>query len=590
MRTEDFKGVPLLALIVVLLMVPAISLPQVEAYSDFTSPVNMKDLMGWESNSGASVIKTEIRTLIYPSADIYAFGEYAEGYSRSQLKFDISGIPIGSDIILAKLWMYRLAADNWDGNVALYRVENQVWGENITAIEFDAQNLTGGENHAGKFISLGWDYLDVENQLNVDQEAGHAYSSYRLRWANDNGGEPSVGIDDGRFLVIESGLDELFITFYSSEYNGSDPYLEVVYVPPHAVSVSISPAYQSGTPGVELSYTVTVANTGNLDDNYDLTVSDNAGWGPTVFPTLLAVASGTQDIVTLTVTVPENVAGCTRDNITVIATSQADNTVSDNDSCVAHIQVVRGVEVLLEPENQLGVIGENAVFTVTVKNIGNIWENYKLENNDDAGWALKLDNDYLEIPEYENKETRLTVSVPDNENLVCTTDNLTVVATAVDNTEVTDNDNATVHAVPPWTGTATFELENLYVVRLEKNLDLNQGSRLVVKFYTYWDVFENESVIENFVPPWHVEENEKVPHPTLPWCHKSAVKKVRLDLTTDDTENVISTIATFVSTRNILNTRMTAIYMEWPFASSERRNFLMKEITDMYIQWPFAPS
>ncbi len=549
----------------------------------------MKDLMGWVSGSGASVIKTEIRTLIYPSADIYAFGEYAEGYSRSQLKFDISGIPIGSDIILAKLWMYRLAADNWDGNVALYRVENQVWGENITAIEFDAQNLTSGENHASKFISLGWDYLDVENQLNVDQEAGHTYSSYRLRWANDNGGEPSVGIDDGRFLVIESGLDELFITFYSSEYNGSDPYLEVVYVPPHAVSVSISPAYQSGTPGVELSYTVTVANTGNLDDNYDLTVSDNAGWVPTVFPTLLAVASGTQDIATLTVTVPENVAGCTRDNITVIATSHADNTVSDNDSCVAHIQVVRGVEVLLEPENQLGVIGENAVFTVTVKNIGNIWENYKLENNDDAGWALKLDNNYLEIPEYENKETRLTVSIPDNENLVCTTDNLTVVATAVDNVEVTDNDNATVHAVPPWTGTATFELENLYVVRLEKNLDLNQGSRLVVKFYTYWDVFENESVIENFVPPWHLEENEKVPHPTLPWCHKSAVKKVRLVLTTDNTEDVISTIATFVSTRNILNTRMTAIYMEWPFASSERRNFLMKEITDMYIQWPFAP-
>jgi len=585
MGTEGFRGALLSILLMVLLIAPAASLPQVEAYSGFASPVYS---MGWGSKSDASVIKTEIRTLIYPSADIYAFGEYANGYSRSQLKFDISGIPPGSGIILAKLWMYRSAADNWDGNVALYRVENQVWGENITAIEFDAQILTDGENHAGKFISPGWDNLDVENQLIVDHGAGHAYSSYRLRWANDNGGEPSAGIDDGRFLVIESGLDELFIIFYSSEYNGSDPYLEVVYVPPHVVSVSVSPAYRSGPPGEELSYTVMVANTGNLDDNYVLTVSDNAGWGPTVFPTSLALASGTEGEVTLTVTVPENVAGCTRDNITVIATSQADNTVSDNDSCVAHIQVVRGVEVLLEPENQLGVIGKNAVITVTVKNIGNIRENFKLENSDDAGWALKLDNDYLEIPEYENRETRLIVSIPDNKNLICTTDNITVIATAVDNAEVTDNDKATVHAVPSWTGTATFGLENLYVVRLEKNLDLYQGSKLVVKFYTYWNVFENESVIDNFVPPWHVEENEKVPHP-LPWCYKSAVKKVRLDLTFDNTEDVISTITSFIVTRNLLNSRLISIYMEWPFASMERRNIMMKEITDIYINWPFAP-
>ena len=587
MRTERFKDALLSTILMVLLIAPAASLPQVEAY--FASPVHVKDLMGGVSQSAALVIKTEIRTLIYPSADIYAFGEYENGYSRSQLKFDISGIPLGSDIILAKLWMYKLAADNWDGNVALYRVENQVWDENITATEFDAQTLTNEENHASKFISPDWDYLEVDNQLDVDHEAGHTYSSYRLRWANDNGGEPSAGIDDNRFLVIESGFDELFIIFFSSKYNGSDPYLEVIYVPPYAVSVSISPSYKSGTPGEELSYTVTVANTGNLNDNYVLTVGDNVGWGPTVLPTSLAVASGALDETTLTVTVPENEAGCTRDNITVIATSQADNTVSDNDSCVAHIQVVRGVEVLLEPENQFGVIGENAVFTVTVKNIGNVWENYKLENNDDVGWALKLDNDYLEIPEYENKETRLIVSVPDNENLISTTDNITVIATAVDNAEVTDNDNATLHAVPSWTGTATFGLENLYVVRLEKNLDLNQGSKLVVKFYTYWDVFENKSVNENFVPPWHVEENEKVQHPTLPWGYKSSVKKVRLDLTFDNTEDVIATVATFIVTRNILNTRMTAIYMEWPFASPEQRNVMMMEITNIYINWPFAP-
>ncbi|MBA7593793.1 hypothetical protein ES703_00726 [subsurface metagenome] len=173
----------------------------------------------------------EIRTVIYPAADVYGFSGYGTGYSRSQLKFDIRNIPSGSNILSAKLWLHRFAADNWDGNILLNGVDDQLWSENITATEFDAQTLTNEENRASKLISPGWDYLDVENQLNVDHEAGHTYSSYRLRWANDNGGEPSVGIDDGRFLVIESELDELSIIFSSSEYNGNDPYLEVVYLP-----------------------------------------------------------------------------------------------------------------------------------------------------------------------------------------------------------------------------------------------------------------------------------------------------------------------------------------------------------------------
>jgi len=169
-----------------------------------------------------------VKTIIYPTADVYAFG----GYSRSQLKFDISDIPSGSNILSARLWLYRLAADGWDGNIVLNRVDNQVWGEVITASEFDAHTLTNEENHANKFTSHGWGNLNVLNQLNVDHSAGHAYASFRLRWVNDNGSSPSIGVNDGRFLAIESRSDNLLIVFYSREYNGRDPYLEVTYVPP----------------------------------------------------------------------------------------------------------------------------------------------------------------------------------------------------------------------------------------------------------------------------------------------------------------------------------------------------------------------
>ena len=417
----------------------------------------------------AVVIKAENTIVIYPTTDVYAFGEYQTGYSRSQLKFDISSIPSGSTILSAKLWLYRLAAENWDGGIVLNRVDNQVWQETITASEFDAQTLTNEENQASKFMSHGWDYLDVLNQLSVDYEA-HTYTSFRLRWVNDNGGNPSVGIDDGRFLVINSESDELSIIFSSSEYNGIDPYLEITYTPPYAVSASISPNFGSGLPGEVLSYTVTVLNTGNLDDNYVLAVSDNTGWGPIISPTSLEIVSGSLDEATLSVTIPENVAPCTKDNLVVSVTSVSDPAVSASSSCVAH--------------------------------------------------RLK----------------------------------------------------------------AEFSLATLYKVGLDLDIHVVNGSRLVLKFYTYADAYQAESLIWSGTPPAHVILFENILHP-----ENKPVEKTRLVLT-DEVGTEIATLATFTVTRDILVGRIVNIYvLEWPFASLQERDVLASEIVNIYIKWPFAP-
>ena len=142
--------------------------------------------------------------------------------------------------------------------------------------------------------------------------------------------------------------------------------------------------------------------------------------------------------------------------------------------------------------------------------------------------------------------------------------------------------------IVPWTGSATFKLENLYKVNLYKdNLWLCKGSKLAVKFYTYENTFENEIVIhENFTLPWKViPENENVPHPS-----GIGVKRARLDLTGDNTENVISTIASFVVNRDILWGRLIGIRTEWPFASPPERDSLWKELMGIRGQWPYAPS
>jgi hypothetical protein len=274
----------------------------------------------------------EKTVVIHPDADVYAFNDY----SRAQLKFDITVIPPASNIISAKLWLFRFAADNWDGDITIYRVDDQLWSENITASEFNAQTLTNGENSTDKFMAHGWDNINVLNQFKVDRDAGLADVSLRLLWKGDDGKEPSAGIEDNRFLVIASKLDNLSIFLNSKEFGGNDPYLEVTYTLLYGASASISPTEGSGSSGWTLDYTVTVTNTGDAWDNYTMTVNDNAipTWGPTLDDYLLGpISAGGSASTTLHINIP-NLPGTT-DNITVTVISQADNTVRDNASCIA---------------------------------------------------------------------------------------------------------------------------------------------------------------------------------------------------------------------------------------------------------------
>ena len=149
---------------------------------------------------------------------------------------------------------------------------------------------------------------------------------------------------------------------------------------------------------------------------------------------------------------------------------------------------------------------------------------------------------------------------------------------------------------PPWTGWARvsppppiviliYPPPRLHWSYVEMDLALYQGSKLVVKFYSWLNEYEGENVIENFTPPWHVKGYEMVLHP-----ENNNVRRARLDLTYDNTENVIGTLATFILTRDILYGIQTEIYLEWPFATPEERNELFAEISDIYLKWPFAPT
>jgi len=179
------------------------------------------------------------------------------------------------------------------------------------------------------------------------------------------------------------------------------------------VELAITPGYQSGSLGRMLEYTIIVFNAGNVEDNYELTASDNENWSPTVSPALLTVPTGENGAVTLSVTVPENAEPCTRDNIIVTATSHGDNTVKDNASCIAQAFIVRGVGVSIDPSHSSDVPGATLSYTVTVTNTGNVADSYDLTISDNENWDLALDDNlFLDVRPGEDRTTTLRVTIP----------------------------------------------------------------------------------------------------------------------------------------------------------------------------------
>ena len=349
------------------------------------------------------------------------------------------------------------------------------------------------------------------------------------------------------------------------------------------VEVSISPNDRTGLGGENLTYTVTVANMGNVPDNYALENIDTLGWALSISEDLLEVENGMSVNVTLTAAIPDDAMGRTLNNITVIATSQENENVWDSASCLARVRVVVGIYVRIEPDWQRYFVGENLSYTVTVVNTGNVPDNYTLTVEDNAGWGPWLSENRLEnLWPGENKPATLIVTILENAT-PGTEDNIVVEATSEENVEMSDTASCIARATVP---KAEFEFIILYQVRLSVNLLIDNGSKLVAKFYKYDNnTFQAENVIDEFTPPKHVENIMTLARPLgVP------VEIVTFFLTTDNTEEEIYTVASFVVTKLDLEMRFMEIPFYWASAPTpEERLELETEFMQIPAQWTMAP-
>jgi uncharacterized membrane protein len=90
----------------------------------------------------------------------------------------------------------------------------------------------------------------------------------------------------------------------------------------YGVSLTPSAASQSEYAGVTVSYVLTVGNTGNIADTYEVVIS-NQQWETSAVPQVLGpLPSGGQATLTVTVDVPTLAAPSSSDSATITVKSQ----------------------------------------------------------------------------------------------------------------------------------------------------------------------------------------------------------------------------------------------------------------------------
>jgi hypothetical protein len=340
------------------------------------------------------------------------------------------------------------------------------------------------------------------------------------------------------------------------------------------VNVLISPPSDNG-----LVKDVTITNMGNVVDSYNLAAGDNVGWRLMLAENqFVNLMPGENRVTTLDIAIPAYTKSGTVGGITATATS-VDNTVNGNAG--AQVTSVKAVEVSVSPSSQSGAQGERLTYIVTVTNIGNTWDNYRLSKTDELGWLVTENFAWMPLAPGDFASVSFDVIIPKNAGMG-TRDNVTVTATSTTEPAVSDNASCIAHV---WK--TNLSLENLYAVTLEFEGYFPEGenlSALVAKFYTYGGgSYQDQTIVCSENIPGHVTLLKNISRPG-----NGPIQRIKL-VVVDNAGNELRTVKIFETTRPILIARMGQINGLWPFANDAQRTIYVSELGSINGLWPFSP-
>ncbi len=357
-------------------------------------------------------------------------------------KWNLSSIPAGARVDSASLTfrvtagssrvfnLYRVRK-NWTEGGATWRTYNGTtsWSSNGAAgttgftpdrdstsmwtVQASAFNATGVQeftlNATGRGVLEDWinnsstNYgVTIQNYTSV---TGTQSSNWTVQSRTGSGGGPGVP--------------------------STPPTLNVTYCVPAEYGVTLTPAAaaQSGDSGDTVTYTLTVRNTGDVEDTFTLALGDS-DWDATlsISPPSVTLAANATAVVQVSVDIPANALAGAEDEVAVTATSQGDTTKSASATLTTSANTVYGVTLTADTNTQTDNIGTTVAYTLTVTNTGNDEDTFDLALGGGT-WTTTLSAASLTLDAGDSDTVTVEVEIPDDA-WGGTSDAVTVTATS----------------------------------------------------------------------------------------------------------------------------------------------------------------